>query len=191
MSDFGQYVVGLAIIGVIAVADNFIFVESRVDPTPNDMIWISQSDFTTPDANNSLALYASTQEETAGFWIDTSFVSKAEYQDFLAETGYVGSSNVKPVAMIIDGSQSAPAQTDRIYALQPARNFGAQTDNPQYISQRDAIAFCHWQGMELSTHTQNQLAVRIRHSTANAATSADSTAHHAQLNGFRCVKTVN
>ena len=196
MSNTAQYVVGLLVVTAIAALDNYVFIESASDAVPQNMVWIDGSEFADSGSAAFTDRDTSQDFQRGGFWIDSNIVSEAGYQEFLDATGYVGTTNVKPQTQLVE-SNTTPARLETIFALgeKSGDHLGdtkpqAQNDQQRwYISRSDALAYCHWKGLELSSRNQSQIAAHYSNSSESAV---DITLHASQpmsdLSGFRCVK---
>lgn len=192
MSNLKQYTVSILLIVAIAAVDKYLIVESQSAPT--DMVWIEGSDFTTSAQDNFTDRDPSQDFQLNGFWIDEAVVVRAKYQEFLDKTGYVSTPNIKPADLVINSAGSHMPRMEQVFALRDNMQAPEDVDNLLYISAADALAYCNWKGMVLSSKEQN---MQMSHKDVNAAqpASADITLHAAHpmstLSGFRCVQLAN
>jgi len=199
MTDLKQYAVSILLIVAIATVDKYIIVEST--PAHTNMVWIDGSDFTTSTEDNFSDRDSSQDFQLTGFWIDESVVSQANYQEFLTKTGYVSLPNVEPEGLIIssvtanlasaDFITSHKPQQEQVFALRGTINGNSDEENLQYISATDALTYCNWKGMDLSSREQN-MHMMHKGSAPSHAASAEITLHAAHpmsnLSGFRCAQ---
>lgn len=189
MSNFMQYGISVLVIVAIAAVDNYLIIETEVAPAPVAMVWIDGSEFS---AHTTAAFTErdTTQDfQSAGFWIDSSPVSRAEFQHFVDSSGYDAAVDVKPSWMPVDAAAPNLPRHEPIYALRDDAVDPVDAHGLHYVSSTDALAYCDWKGSELANDRQ-EVAV-IRH-TAGKTLTAEFTLHASQpmseLSGFRCVR---
>lgn len=192
MPNYMQYVISLLVIAAIAAVDNYLIIETEVVPGPVAMVWIDGSEF---NANTTAAFTdrdATQDFQSAGFWIDSSPVSRAEFQQFIDASGYDAAVDVKPTWMPVDAATPNLPRNEPIYALRDEAVDPVDAHKLHYVSSTDALAYCDWKGSELANDEQQDAV--IRH-TIGKAIPAEITLHASQpmseLSGFRCVKLPN
>lgn len=185
MTNTKHYLVSLLIILLIAAADRYIFIE--LQPAPPDMVWVDGDEFAANSKDDFTDLDADQVFEIAGFWIDKSVVSKSSYQAFIAATGYVGAA---PVTFDDPNAPTLPAPGDQhLFGLYDPAAPDAAPHALQYISHADAMAFCEWKGMELSSEEQFEF---VNENSPVEGLTSGTIAHTSHPwsteNGFRCMK---
>lgn len=188
MSNFMQYMISLLVIAAIAVIDKFLIIESVTVAAPANMVWIDGSDFSVNTKPVFTDRDTSQDFQSAGFWIDSDTVSKTEYTHFIETSGYAGTTPVQPAWLQPETSAVATHRAP-IYALRDPAVKPGDERALQYVSSKDALAYCHWKGLEISNGEQELAATRQK---PGAITSDVITLHASQplsdLSGFRCVK---
>lgn len=192
MANTKQYLVSLLILIIIAAADRYVFVE--LQPAPTGMVWIDGGNFLANSEDAFTDRDAAQDYQLAGFWIDKAVVDESSFQAFVATTGYKSTLTYEHH----DATNASPHHNNQPLDKQPRDKqqvFGLHdlnTDDTDlhalhYISEADALAFCQWKGMELSSARQSEYAA----DTDTTAT-GDITVHASQplsdQSGFRCVK---
>lgn len=192
MSNFMQYVISLLVIAAIAAVDNYLIIETEAGPAPVAMVWIDGSEFNT-NATATFTDRDATQDfQSAGFWIDSSPVSRAEFQQFVDTSGYDAAIDVKPSWMPVEAATPNLPRNEPIFALRDDAVDPVDAHSLHYVSSTDALAYCDWKGSELANDEQQDAVVR--HTAGNA--SHTGIALHAsqpmsELSGFRCVRLPN
>lgn len=191
MTNTKHYLVSLLIILLIAAVDRYVFIE--LQPAPPNMVWIDGGNFTATSKDEFTDRDADQDYQMAGFWIDKSVVSKSGYEAFVAATGYAGTlAAAHPTA---DSSamlhQFAGHQLFSLRDAYDANNPDLDPHALQTISYDDAMAYCEWKGMELSSQRQTEFA-QASGDVVESAVQGGTTVHASQplsnQSGFRCVK---
>jgi len=190
MTNLKQYTVSILLIAAIAAVDKYLIIESLSAPT--DMVWIEGSDFTTSTQDDFTDRDPSQDFQLNGFWIDESVVVQAKYQEFLDKTGYVSTPIIEPADLVINSAGSHLPGMEQVFALRDNMKAAGDVENLLYISATDALAYCNWKGMELSSSEQNMHMTHKDVTLSQQPASADITLHAAHpmstLGGFRCVQ---
>lgn len=193
MTNLKQYAVSILLIAAIAAIDKYLIIESQSAPT--DMVWIEGSDFTTSTQDNFTDRDPSQDFQLNGFWIDESVVARAKYNEFLDKTGYISTVNLEQADLLINLAGSHLQGMEQVFALHDATKATGDVDNLLYISAADALAYCNWKGMDLSSKEQNTHMTHNGVTPSHQPASADITLHAAHpmssLGGFRCVQLAN
>jgi formylglycine-generating enzyme required for sulfatase activity len=150
------------------------------------MVWVDGDDFAANSKDEFTDPEADQVFETPGFWIDKSVVSKSSYQAFVAATGYVGG------APVVHGAASvatpATHESPQVFGLRDLTATETAPHALHYISHADAMAFCKWKGMELSSQEQFEFAQASSDVLPTAGTLIPASHPWASESGFRCVK---
>ena len=152
MTNINKLTGAIALLALIAVLDNFIFVEP--DPDFEEMVLIA--------ADASQAEVGDVETNPDPFWIDTREVSHANFAKFVASTGYQAETmpgkNEWPLAASGLDLPRTPT-TDAIPAQQHSQST-ASNDSFVQVNYTDALAYCKWLGKDLPSDLQVKFAAR-------------------------------
>ena len=184
MTNTKQLTSAVALLAIIAVLDNFIFIE--LEPGFESMVLIepygASSAPEAMQANDS----PSPQNEVQDFWIDQYKVSGADFAKFLDSTGYepfTVPSNILQAHTSRTGGFTAILASDdwnghsNTSSLSMPHTLAGQDDLE--VSFKDALTYCNWLDKDLPTAKQFEHIARQD--------------HHKKASGlieFRCVKNI-
>lgn len=156
MSNTQKLSSAVAFLALIAVLDNFIFIE--LEPGFEKMALIEAGD-SQVQADKELA---AVEPGLAPFWIDTQVVSQADFAAFVESTGY------QPLNLAGNKERlSASPSIDLAHNLTGGASLAphnsktaAASDASARVKHEDALAYCNWLGKALPSEAQMEAVTR-------------------------------
>lgn len=162
----------VAFLAIIAVLDNFLLVELK--PGFEGMVRIEGDDAATAAEDNS---WRDEQDwNQSNFWIDEQPISQADFEKFVAATGY------QPNAIAGQSEMRIAGHTQELAAkLSEHPEVRDTPDQLAWVDFEAATAYCSWLGKKLPNQTQIELAAKDAH--AGGALKAGTAALHHEDSG--------
>ncbi len=132
----------LAFLSLIAVLDNFIFVEP--DPDFEEMVLIAADASQTESGDDVNILDP--------FWIDTHEVSHANFAQFVTSTGY------QPKTAMWKNEWPKQDTSADATPAEPHPQTAGLSDSFAQVNHEDALAYCNWLGKDLPSDLQVKVA---------------------------------
>ena len=175
MIQWKQTAGGLGFIVSILLIDTLILVNPV--QTLDGMVWIPGGSFVMGSDQGLPDERPAHEVELDGFWIDQYEVTNADFQKFVAATGYVTYSEQVKDSLVFESpgdpvdSPAHPLSWWKLVANANWQHPQGDTDSIEgkenhpvvQVTYDDALAYCHWQSKKLPTEAQYEYAARGGH----------------------------
>jgi|GEM_PF-1376698 len=161
----------VAFLAIIAVLDNFLLVELK--PGFEGMVRIESDDAATAAEDNSWRVEQDWNQ--SNFWIDKQPISQADFEKFVAVTGY----QLIAMAAQTELHITEHSQEMAIQLSEHPDGTGSQPAPGQlaWVDFESATAYCNWLGKKLPSQTQIEMAAKDAQA-GEALKAGPATLHH-------------